>query len=519
MTSKTWTAGTVVDSVWLQDVDNAVYKAASGTTGTTPRTLLSKLADYVSVKDFGAVGTAVPGNITLDTAAFTAALATGKNVYVPEGTYYTSSTISIGYGQCLFGGGQYRTNIYYSGSGSGIYMGDPALISLIYNCEVSDLTLHCTNRASTVYGVELQNCVYFNVENLSIFGSGSPNSSTPADRVLYGAGLYLHDNSIIGRVSHVSCRLWNYGRLYATDAGNQSRWTAAIVDGGQGEVANCMRGIVVGDPTINLYTGVGVTFRDLAIQGCYTTGINVYSGDGTVIENCYFEGNANYDVSVGTPAGAPTPIGVKIVKCSMNSEDIGTTPYGTFPYLAKIYVDRGTFTTVRDNNISISTAIPLISLASLADTSNISGNRLNSLIAATSRILDGSTTTITADNYPEKRRVTVGTFTRALNGASTSVAYTGVGFKPTSIEFSAAVDTTVEWSSGYADSSGGRCMTSDALSAKTSSGNAIKLIRDAAGKEQKAVLTSFDADGFTLNWTLVGAPPANTITVNYIARR
>jgi hypothetical protein len=56
MTSKTWSAGTVIDSAWLQDTDNAVYKAANSISGASTRTALSKFSDIRSVKDFGAVG-------------------------------------------------------------------------------------------------------------------------------------------------------------------------------------------------------------------------------------------------------------------------------------------------------------------------------------------------------------------------------------------------------------------------------------------------------------------------------
>lgn len=502
--------------------DSAATTFVQAGVGAVTRTVQDRLRDSVNVKDFGAVGTANIANQVSDTAAFLAALATGKNVLVPEGTFYLSQTVSVGYGQRLFGSGQYKTVLVCSGDGPAVYMGNAVLTSLYYNIELTDLTIYCTSRAATVNGVELQNCVYFLLRNLSIFGSGSPNSPTPADRVLYGSGVYLHDNTIIGQLDHVSCRLWNIGRRYATDAGNQSRWTAAIVDHGQGELANVMRGVVIGDATVALYSGVGLTLQNLTFQGCYTTGINVNGGDSTIIEGCYFEGNANYDIAVGTPSGAPAPIGVKISKNSMSAENIGTTPYGTFPYLAKIYVDRGVFTTIRDNNLSISTAIPLITLTSLSDTANISGNRLNSTIAAASRISDGSATTITNDNYPEKPRFATGSIARQLNAASASVAYTGLGFRPTNIEFYASVDGVNERCLGSVGVGVGlqsRCMTTDSSGANFSSTDAVRIIRSSAGNEQKATLASFDADGFTLNWTLLGAPPANSLVVNYIARR
>lgn len=355
--------------------------------------------EYVNVLDYGAVGTANPSNEAADTAAFAAAMATGKNVFVPVGTYYTSQTISISQNQVLRGAGRGKTIIYYSGTGTGIYMGSSVPVSLIFKCELHDLTVFCTNRAATVNGVELENCVLFSVTNVSSFGSGSPNSSVPAERVLYGNGIYLHNNTIIGSMRSVESRLWFRGFFLDTDAGSQSYWTAAIVFDGQCYTENCMRGVVVGDPTRALYSGVGVAFRDMTIQGCYTSGMNINSGDNTVIDSCYFEGNANYDITVGSPSGSPTPIGVKIINCTMNSENIGPTPYGNFPYIAKIYVDRGILTNINNNNISITSPIPMISLAAGADQTLINGNRVTgTLPTGAQQINDLGVRTVIYDN-------------------------------------------------------------------------------------------------------------------------
>ena len=65
-------------------------------TGATARTIDSKLADVVSVKDFGAVG----DDVTNDTAAIQAAIdavntAGGGTVYFPQGSYVVSANLSI----------------------------------------------------------------------------------------------------------------------------------------------------------------------------------------------------------------------------------------------------------------------------------------------------------------------------------------------------------------------------------------------------------------------------------------
>ena len=520
MASKTWTAGTVIDSPWLQDVNDTVYKCVESLTNSVDRTQQSRNLDFVSLKDFGAVGTAVPANVTADTTAFTNAIASGKNVYIPEGTYYLSDSKTIGAGIKLHGAGRGKVTVIYTGTAHAFLLGTPGTaVNLTYDVECGGFTLVCNNRANTVKGVILSNAVYFKVFDMTIVGSGDPNSANPVNNTLYGAGLEVTNNSILGTIERVSCRVWDKGYYFWTNGASSSAWSAAIEVAG-GEVATNMYGIVVGDPTVAFSTASGVHFHDIWVQGNYTCGIKNYSGESTLFSSIYFEGNANYDYDVG--GGVATPTKNMLYNCSMATEDIGPTVYGNFPYLAKARIRAGSFNSIIDNNMSISTSIPLVTVDAAAIETKIKLNRLNSIIAATARINNASSTTITEDNSPEAPRVIVGSFTRALDGASASVAYTGLGFKPTSIEFTAAVDSTIEFSSGYCTDQSGilnRCMTSDATGVKLSSSECIRIIRNSAGNEQKAALASMDLDGFTLSWTKVGTPPANTLTVNYIARR
>jgi hypothetical protein len=61
---------------------------ATGT--TTPRNLVTREADVVNVKDFGAVGDGVAD----DTAAIQAALNASNAIYIPAGTYRTTNTLT-----------------------------------------------------------------------------------------------------------------------------------------------------------------------------------------------------------------------------------------------------------------------------------------------------------------------------------------------------------------------------------------------------------------------------------------
>lgn len=67
---------------------DVTYTAAG--VGTIARTLTAKLDDAISVKDFGMVG----DGVTDDTAAFALAMASVRNLYVPNGTYLITSQVT-----------------------------------------------------------------------------------------------------------------------------------------------------------------------------------------------------------------------------------------------------------------------------------------------------------------------------------------------------------------------------------------------------------------------------------------
>jgi hypothetical protein len=104
-----------------------------------------------------------------------------------------------------------------------------------------------------------------------------------------------------------------------------------------------------------------------------------------------------------------------------------------------------------------------------------------------------------------------------------NVAYTGIGFQPRAVIFFGRVaNGSINASSkGFDDGITGLELldyTFDGLTvAFTNTANAIYLFDDSVGANRNlAVITSFDADGFTLAWTKVGSP-TNTATIYYLA--
>jgi hypothetical protein len=138
-------AGLSFFGTFMGDVGNGV--SASGVnyiapgTGAVTRTTASKLADTVSVKDFGAVG----DGVTDDTAAINLALAASNSVFFPAGTYLTSGNHNIK-DKSLFGLSKLTTIIKLSGlNTNGSLFVNGGNISTAWGsgggCQLRDLTL------------------------------------------------------------------------------------------------------------------------------------------------------------------------------------------------------------------------------------------------------------------------------------------------------------------------------------------------------------------------------------------
>lgn len=107
------------------------------------------------------------------------------------------------------------------------------------------------------------------------------------------------------------------------------------------------------------------------------------------------------------------------------------------------------------------------------------------------------------------------TATRDLTAATGNVAYTGVGFTPTSIMAIAYVEAGVTSSTGFADSAKAGGAIGPYTSFAMTGGNYLIYALTSAGVNQTAVVDSYDADGFTLTWTKTGSP-TGTLNIKFI---
>jgi hypothetical protein len=114
-------------------------------TGAVATTVQTKLRETVSVKDFGAVG----DGVTNDKAAFVAANASGKNIYVPPGDYFVGDGFSItSSGVIWFGAGK-DSHITSTGT-----TGQTILVTGTSDVIFENLRIECTSLShGPAYGV------------------------------------------------------------------------------------------------------------------------------------------------------------------------------------------------------------------------------------------------------------------------------------------------------------------------------------------------------------------------------
>lgn len=138
---------------------------ASGT-GAVTRASTDKLADIISIKDFGAVG----DGLTDDTLAIQKALAAHNSIYVPPGEYLISGTLQLTSGKTIIGAGQYSTLVCQSNDFNAIEI--PGEFTTIQNLRITGGDI-----GIKLYGEEGP-CVQNTVSDVQIF---APNIGVQLD--------------------------------------------------------------------------------------------------------------------------------------------------------------------------------------------------------------------------------------------------------------------------------------------------------------------------------------------------
>lgn len=178
MSNTTFSAGTTITSEWLNEVNDSVFdgKDQAG-------------ISWINVKDpaYGAIG----NGTTDDTAALQAAInaAYGKTLYIPSGTYLTSSQLLINNNITIIGDG-YTSVI--KGTASGTYiilLAQHATFAAINGVKLSHFRIDGNNGGQLDSGIiQLNNCVDYIVDHVWIENATRSSGSSGVNGIATSLG-------------------------------------------------------------------------------------------------------------------------------------------------------------------------------------------------------------------------------------------------------------------------------------------------------------------------------------------
>jgi hypothetical protein len=134
----------------LSPTSDVSQNKVKATGSTTPRSLASRAADVVNVKDYGAVGNGVADDTAEIQAAMTAGA--GKRIFVPNGDFVYAGTLTVPANTVIEGGG-YGSRLHPTGSGiinvgssnveiKGVRIDGPVAVGIAIGDGVSNVTIH-----------------------------------------------------------------------------------------------------------------------------------------------------------------------------------------------------------------------------------------------------------------------------------------------------------------------------------------------------------------------------------------
>lgn len=344
---------------------------------------------------------AEPDNVAVDNGAIiNKALASSIPVKLGVGTYSVSTTILMDKSyQQLTGVTREQTLLNYTGSTCCIQMGPTIRTNTIALQKIKDLCVYSRNTSSPAQqGILVSNSLYFTIDDVSVFGAFTWADPGGGDSPLLGHGIQVTNNSIIGKINHCNVRLCDYGIFFGGTSGDDidDTWTAAIEVSGQCAIDENNIGIVIGHTNAAFDTGAVIAIQNNTLQSNHYGAIVVNTGNVPNIKNNYFENNALFDIQIGSSGSASQPIMAEVCGNSMPTGNSSVAGDGA--YTCKVTVLKGFQTLIDHNDMSIGTAIPLVRIASGAENTIVTNNRLNSTNATTDRYVDNGVHSVFRDN-------------------------------------------------------------------------------------------------------------------------
>jgi hypothetical protein len=310
---------TIYETYSASDGSSLVGFLQAGT-GAISRTAQTKMREAVSVKDFGAAG----DGVTNDVSAFATAIATGYDLFVPQGTYLLNSGITLGANQSLYGAG-WTSILRYTGNGRGVTLGNR---STIRDLKIQGDGAGAVGKDSQTGILAVTDAQEWLIDNVWISGIAGDYATTGAGAIY--VAVLTHTYFEGGRIN--ACVIQeNDSGIVLADAGEYVSVTNCLINrnavGVRITAGNALlTGCQVSGNTINLSMGVGSNEAHGTISACtFNHGVNAnleITGVryGMQFVGCHFHlGNVTITDSNG----------IQFVGCQFNGQSKSFTLAGT----------------------------------------------------------------------------------------------------------------------------------------------------------------------------------------------
>lgn len=240
----------------LANTDSSQIVYNQGGAGAVTTNVKAKLQDFVSVKDFGAVG----DGVTDDTAAIQAAIDASQKVYIPEGVYVVNAStgITLRQGSYVLGDGIEATVIYPTAAAGSIFKRvSPAVDSSYVRSVIMEKISVVMNHPATASPANYEQ-IAFDFRSIS---RGMINQCY--------AGNYNRGGLRATRTDPADQRdaIQGYGAIFGTSNANYCGGEVCTVENNQ--FYGCKKAIVVDDATLDpLSTAYATTVINNDVQIC-----------------------------------------------------------------------------------------------------------------------------------------------------------------------------------------------------------------------------------------------------------
>ena len=247
-----------------------IPKYDQGSTGAVNRPINLKLAESVSVKDFGAVG----DGTTDDTVAIQAALnslpSLGGSIYLPSGTYLIKNTINI------------NNRVHFYGDGFTEVNTSPAITVIKKSATFTDNAAIIINAAA---GASI-------LENFTVDGA----SGNQFDGIqVFAPRVVIRQVSVINQGRHgirigadtagINCNIWRLDQIVLS---NNTNYGLFINSNGQNANSGCATGVTASSNQTGVF-----------LQNCAAnTFVNCHCESNTTY-GLYFHPTSNHNIFVG----------------------------------------------------------------------------------------------------------------------------------------------------------------------------------------------------------------------------